>query len=151
MCYPKFKLFVQGIGNEEWGLWSEIQDEFNLEGSISFYEWSTYVDITLSPADVDLLTELYWNADTESASIHFRTAVVIPGSQVMGPETDVDELTHNDWNLRLVSREKVLTCADSNTFQNDLTVNGDWRGSSIQYEDQPAGTTPIEPIVVPLR
>jgi hypothetical protein len=153
-CYPKFKLYVQVIGSDNWKLWSERETELTdlgLEGGIWFSDWGSYVEISFSTSDVDLLVEKYWDQDAEKAFIQFRTVALVPGSYANGPETDLDELAHSDWKLNLVSRDTSLDCASSTIVLNDLDVSGEYRDYIVAFEVQASGTTPIEPMVVPLR
>jgi hypothetical protein len=71
-----------------------------------------------------------YNLDPESdeAYLMFKTVVVIPGSEVMGPATPLeDNPAQSNWKLRLPSNDKVRECGDSKIMKHDLTAANEVR------------------------
>ena len=154
-CYPKYKLLVKGVTNDEWYVWSERQAELRslgLNGTIYFNEWGTGVEIDFTTEDVELLRLMFatgTNVDeVDDVFMVFKTVAVIPGSEAMGPATSVDDLAGSVWRLKLISQSKALDCSNSRILKSDLTVAGEWRDYYQSYQVLPAGETPV-PWVIP--
>jgi hypothetical protein len=121
----------------------ELRDYEGFNGTIGLAnEWSSSVEIDLSPEDVDLLYSLYhFDPESPDAYLTLMTVVVIPGSEKMGPSTPLEQNpTKSVWRLRLPSNEKVRECADSKIMLYDLTVANEVRYlEDVTYQVLPAG------------
>jgi hypothetical protein len=144
-CYPKFKLYVRSNRNAGYILWSETLPELRalgLEGNINFYGYGSDAQVDFTPADVELLYEYYFNEDAGNSIIYLRTAALMPGSSIAGPQTRIEDLPSTDWEIKLVSRQKVFDCESSRIIKSDLTVAGEVRPAQ-SYQVLAAGTAPV--------